>query len=63
MTKAVLFPKKIFVVREQPGNGEPYLAIFEDMEAAVEAAGHGGKVAVYDKLTVRTADIKLSFKE
>lgn len=63
MTRTVQFPKKIFVVLEQPANDEPYLVVCEDMESAIEAAGHGGKVAVYDKLTVRTAEITRAFKE
>lgn len=61
--KKAEFPKKIFVVREENNNGESFLVVYEDEESAIEAAGNGGKVCIYDKLTVRTAEITRAFKE
>lgn len=55
------FPKQIFVTRENDGGGGAeaiYLAATENMDDAIEQAGHGNDVAVYELKVVRRAEIK-----
>lgn len=51
------FPKLIFVTYEEPNNDEPYMVVHTDEQAAIEAAGNGGKVAAFDLDRVLEAQI------
>lgn len=56
------FPQRIFVTIEQPNNDDPYFVVHTDEQAAIEAVGNGGKVAVFDFDHMREAEITLKFK-
>ena len=51
------FPKQIYVTIEQPVHDDPYMVVHEDQQAAIENAGNGGIVAVFDFNRTYVAEI------
>jgi len=60
MAKKLKFPKTVYFVWEAD-KGEFFLH-FESANDAIEYAGHGGKVAIYELKEERVAEIDRTFR-